>query len=46
MPHEEQKGRCAKIATIDVGVLLTEAIRRIYNNESLAYLFAEVSVAD
>lgn len=32
--------------TIDISILLTEAIRRMHNNESLSYLFTDVSVED
>ena len=41
--HEEKKKRCSKIETIDISVLLGEAIRRIHNGESIAYLFRNVS---
>uniref|UniRef100_A0A1I8BR61 Pribosyltran_N domain-containing protein n=1 Tax=Meloidogyne hapla TaxID=6305 RepID=A0A1I8BR61_MELHA len=34
VPHEIQKQRCHKIKTVDISLLLCEAIRRIYNNES------------
>ncbi len=42
--HEEKKKRCNKIKTIDISVLLSEAIRRIHNGESIAYLFRNISV--
>ncbi|CAB3976734.1 phosphoribosyl pyrophosphate synthase-associated 1 isoform X2 [Paramuricea clavata] len=42
--HEEKKKRCNKIKTIDISGLLSEAIRRIHNGESIAYLFRNVSV--
>lgn len=35
-----------KLVSIDIGVLLTEAIRRLHNQESLSYLFTDVSVED
>ena len=42
--HEEKKTRCSKIETIDISVLLAEAIRRIHNGESISFLFRNVSV--
>ena len=35
-----------KLKIIDIGILLTEAIRRLHNQESLSYLFNDVSVED
>lgn len=46
VPHEQEVMNCSKIKTIDISLLLTEAIRRMHNNESLSYLFTEVSVED
>ncbi|OTF71835.1 phosphoribosylpyrophosphate synthetase-associated protein-like, partial [Euroglyphus maynei] len=46
IPHEIQSMKCPKMKTIDISILLTEAIRRMHNNESLSYLFADVSVED
>jgi len=46
VPHELQKMRCHKIKTIDVAVLLAEAMRRIHNKESLSYLFKNVTLED
>lgn len=46
VPHESQAADCDKIKTIDISVLMTEAIRRLHNQESLSYLFADVSVDD
>jgi phosphoribosylpyrophosphate synthetase len=42
--HEEKKKRCRKFKTIDVSGLLSEAIRRIHNGESIGYLFRNISV--
>lgn len=42
--HEEKKKKCSKIKTIDISGLLSEAIRRIRNGESIAYLFRNISV--
>lgn len=44
--HAEKKKRCSKIETIDISMLLSEAIRRIHNGESIGYLFRNVSVDD
>ncbi|KAI6232610.1 Ribose-phosphate diphosphokinase family-containing protein [Aphelenchoides fujianensis] len=39
VPHDVQKMRCHKIKTVDISMILVEAIRRIYNKESMAFLF-------
>ncbi|KAL4718080.1 hypothetical protein ACJJTC_018226 [Scirpophaga incertulas] len=46
VPHELQKMQCNKIKTIDISVLLSEAIRRIHNKESMSYLFKNVTLED
>ncbi|XP_036426051.1 phosphoribosyl pyrophosphate synthase-associated protein 1-like isoform X2 [Colossoma macropomum] len=46
VPHEVQKLQCPKIKTVDVSMILAEAIRRIHNGESMAYLFRNVTVDD
>ncbi|CAK5046432.1 unnamed protein product [Meloidogyne enterolobii] len=46
VPHEIQKQRCHKIKTVDISLLLCEAIRRIYNNESMAPLFKDLTIDD
>uniref|UniRef100_A0A4W4FCB3 Ribose-phosphate pyrophosphokinase N-terminal domain-containing protein n=1 Tax=Electrophorus electricus TaxID=8005 RepID=A0A4W4FCB3_ELEEL len=46
VPHELQKLQCPKIKTVDVSMILAEAIRRIHNGESMAYLFRNVTVDD
>ncbi|CAG2117572.1 unnamed protein product [Medioppia subpectinata] len=46
VPHEVQKMQCNKIKTIDISVLLAEAIRRIHNKESMSYLFRNVTLED
>ncbi|CAG2109900.1 unnamed protein product, partial [Medioppia subpectinata] len=46
VPHELQKMRCHKIKTIDISILLAEAMRRIQNKESLSFLFKNVSLED
>ena len=37
--HDIDERRCSKIRTIDVSLLLAEAIRRIYYGESMSQLF-------
>lgn len=39
VPHGMQKPQCPKIETADISLILSEAIRRIHNGESMAYLF-------
>lgn len=41
--HENKKKQCEKITTIDISVLLSEAIRRIHNGESISYLFRNIA---
>lgn len=46
VPHDLQKLQCPKIKTVDVSMILAEAIRRIHNGESMAYLFRNIAVDD
>ncbi|KAL5282845.1 PRPSAP1 family protein [Megaselia abdita] len=46
IPHEIQKLQCHKIKTIDISILIAEAIRRIHNKESMSYLFRNVTLED
>ncbi|XP_064622015.1 phosphoribosyl pyrophosphate synthase-associated protein 2-like [Lineus longissimus] len=46
VPHDVQKMQCHKIKTVDVSVMLSEAIRRIHYNESMSYLFKNISTED
>ncbi|KAK7939682.1 hypothetical protein WMY93_003008 [Mugilogobius chulae] len=46
VPHEVQKLQCPKIKTVDVSMILAEAIRRIHNGESMAYLFRNITTDD
>ncbi|XP_010774906.1 phosphoribosyl pyrophosphate synthase-associated protein 1-like isoform X2 [Notothenia coriiceps] len=46
VPHEVQKLQCPKIKTVDVSMILAEAIRRTHNGESMAYLFRNIAVDD
>ena len=46
VPHEVQKMQCHKIKTVDISLLLSEAIRRIHNQESMSYLFKDIAAED
>ena len=46
VPHGVQKLHCSKIKTVDVSMILAEAIRRIHYGESMAYLFHNIAVND
>ena len=46
VPHDVQKLQCHKIKTVDVSILLAEAIRRIHNKESMSHLFRHVRLED
>ncbi|CAF4519188.1 unnamed protein product [Rotaria sp. Silwood1] len=46
VPHEFVKLQCTKIKTVDISLLLSEAIRRIHNQESMSYLFRNVEAND
>ncbi|KAM8879388.1 phosphoribosyl pyrophosphate synthase-associated protein 1-like isoform 2-T2 [Spinachia spinachia] len=46
VPHAVQKLQCPKIKTVDVSMILAEAIRRTHNGESMAYLFRNIAVDD
>ncbi|CAH1964905.1 unnamed protein product [Acanthoscelides obtectus] len=46
VPHELQKMQCHKIKTVDISILLSEAIRRMHNKESMSYLFKNVTLED
>lgn len=46
IPHEHQKLQCPKIKTVDISMILSEAIRRIHNGESMSYLFRNIGVDD
>lgn len=46
VPHELQKLQCPKIKTVDISLILSEAIRRIHNGESMSYLFRNIGVDD
>ena len=44
--HDRHTERCSKIKSIDISVLLAEAIRRIYYGESMSYLFRNIPLED
>jgi len=46
VPHEIQKMQCHKIKTVDISSMLSEAIRRIHNQESMSHLFQNISSED
>lgn len=46
VPHEVQKMQCHKIKTVDISLLLSEAIRRMHNQESMSYLYREATGED
>ncbi len=46
VPHDLQKMQCHKIKTVDVSMMLAEAIRRIHNQESMSHLFQQISSCD
>ena len=46
VPHELQKLQCSKIKTIDISILLSEAIRRMHNGESFSYFFHNITLED
>lgn len=46
IPHEQHKKLCSKVKSIDISLLLSEAIRRIYYGESMSYLFRNIPLED
>lgn len=46
VPHDVQKLQCSKIKTVDVSMILAEAIRRIHYGESMSCLFRNITVND
>ncbi len=46
VPHDLQKLQSHKIKTVDVSILIAEAIRRIHNKESMSHLFRLVTLED
>jgi len=37
---------CPKIKSVDISALLSEAVRRIHNGESMSYLFRNIQPED
>ena len=46
VPHDEQKLKSTKIRTVDISLLICEAIRRIHYDESMSYLYKGVTDGD
>lgn len=46
VPHDVQKMQCHKIKTVDISLLISEAIRRTHNQESMSYLFRDINAED
>lgn len=46
VPNKEQKQVCSKIKTVDISLLLCEAIRRVHFGESMSYLYRGVTDND
>jgi phosphoribosylpyrophosphate synthetase len=46
IPHEIQKLQCPNIKTADISMILSEAICRIHNGESMSYLFRNIGLDD
>ena len=46
VPHDIQKMQCHKIKTVDVSLMLSEAMRRIHHQESMSKLFQNISLED
>lgn len=44
--HDAHEKRCHKIKSIDISLMLAEAIRRIYHGESMSYLFRNIPMED
>lgn len=46
IPQEESSKICTKLQTIDISLMISEAIRRIYHGESMSYLFKNIPLED
>ncbi|KAG8145817.1 putative Phosphoribosyl pyrophosphate synthase-associated protein [Naja naja] len=44
--EESAIDECPKIKTVDISLILSEAIRRIHNGESMSYLFRNIGLDD
>lgn len=46
IPVEQKMKQCPKIKSVDISPLLSEAVRRIHNGESMSYLFRNIALED
>ena len=46
VPVEDKMEECPKIKSVDISPLLSEAVRRIHNGESMSYLFRNIPLED
>ena len=44
--HDTKKQKCSKIKTIDISLMIAEAIRRIHHGESMSHLFRNIPLED
>jgi len=45
-PHDQLMSQTSRIKTVDISILLAEALRRIHNKESMSHLFRNVAMED
>ena len=43
---ESKLSSCSKIRSVDISPVLSEAVRRIHNGESMSYLFRNIPLED
>ena len=43
---ESKLRTCSKIRSVDISPVLSEAVRRIHNGESMSYLFRNIPLED
>lgn len=46
VPLEEKVSACPKIRSVDISPILSEAVRRVHNGESMSYLFRNIPLED
>jgi len=46
VPVQSKTGICPKIKVVDISPILSEAVRRIHNGESMSYLFRNIPLED
>ena len=44
--QEDHVKRCPKLKSIDISMMVAEAVRRIYHGESMSFLFKNVPLED